>query len=226
MWDSGKTASSDQSYVPYGGPALAPGEAYRWSVKTWDRGGDGVAGGDATFETGLGNTGWSGANWIRRVTTGNDSSDDWTLARKTFPALGASPVTRARVYASAMGNYRIHVNGKPSGSATTSTTRPRRQYYAFDATDAVKAGRAAGARRALPLLDLHLPGPRERPDRNTTLSAAQAVDATNLRVASVGRASTSATRSRSAPAPPPRPRRSRRSAPPAPPARASRSARR
>ena len=27
VWDSGKAASSDQSYVPYGGPALAPGEA-------------------------------------------------------------------------------------------------------------------------------------------------------------------------------------------------------
>ena len=40
MWDSGKVASDAQSYVPYGGPALANGEAYTWSVKTWDAGGE------------------------------------------------------------------------------------------------------------------------------------------------------------------------------------------
>src|SRR3954453_17572981 len=40
VWDSGKVASSAQSYVPYGGPALADGEAYTWSVTTWDRDGD------------------------------------------------------------------------------------------------------------------------------------------------------------------------------------------
>src|SRR5918999_3544795 len=28
VWDSGKVASSQQSYVPYRGPALAPGESY------------------------------------------------------------------------------------------------------------------------------------------------------------------------------------------------------
>src|SRR5690242_14600651 len=41
VWDSGKVASGDQSYVPYRGPALAGGEAYTWTVKTWDK--DGVA---------------------------------------------------------------------------------------------------------------------------------------------------------------------------------------
>ena len=40
VWDSGKVASSAQSYVPYGGPALENGEAYTWSVKTWDRDGE------------------------------------------------------------------------------------------------------------------------------------------------------------------------------------------
>ena len=31
VWDSGKVASSEQSYVPYAGPALANGEAYDWT---------------------------------------------------------------------------------------------------------------------------------------------------------------------------------------------------
>ena len=101
----------------------------------------GLARGDAArFETGLTDSGWSGANWIRRVTNGNDSTDDWTLARKQFPALSGSPVTRARVYASAMGQYDVHVNGKTIGRGDNFNYPTEGQYYAFDATDAVKAG--------------------------------------------------------------------------------------
>ncbi|MDA0168218.1 alpha-L-rhamnosidase N-terminal domain-containing protein [Solirubrobacter taibaiensis] len=185
VWDSGKTASSDQSYVPYGGPALAPGEAYRWSVKTWDSGGAESPAASAAFDTGIGNTGWSGANWIRRVTTGNDSSDDWTLARKTFPAVNASPVTRARVYASAMGNYRIHVNGKAVGIGDNFNHPTEAQYYAFDATDAVKAGEPLALGALYHYWTCTCQGRANGPIANTTLSAAQAVDATNLRVASV-----------------------------------------
>lgn len=39
LWDSGKVRGSEQSWVPYGGPALAPGTVYRWKVRTWDRAG-------------------------------------------------------------------------------------------------------------------------------------------------------------------------------------------
>ena len=91
VWDSGKVASSDQSYVPYSGPALANGEAYDWTVKTWDKGDTASPAATGHFETGLTDQGWSGANWIRRVTTGNDSTDDWTYARKQFPALSRQP---------------------------------------------------------------------------------------------------------------------------------------
>ena len=53
--------------------------------------------------------------------------------------------------------------------------RPRRQLQLSDRGPVLRlrrhgrgqGGRAAGARRALPLLDLHLPGPRERPGRRT-----------------------------------------------------------
>ena len=136
VWDSGKVASSAQSYVPYGGPALDKGEAYTWSVKTWGRDGEASPAATGHFETGLTDQGWSGAQWIRRVTTGNDSSDDYTLARKRFPALTTSPITRARVYASGMGNYEVFVNGRSIGRgdnfnhrarrSTTRSTRPTR----------------------------------------------------------------------------------------------------
>ena len=185
VWDSGKVASSTQSYVPYGGPALAPGEAYEWTVRTWDRDGEESPAATARFDTGLGNDGWSGAQWIRRVTTGNDSSDDYTLARKQFPALGASSVTRARVYAAGMGNYEIFVNGRSIGRGDNFNHPTEAQYYAFDATDAVTAGQPLALGALYHYWTCTCQGRANGPISNTTLSAAQAVGATNLKVASV-----------------------------------------
>ena len=35
VWDSGKVASAESTYVTYAGPALAPATRYSWSVSTW-----------------------------------------------------------------------------------------------------------------------------------------------------------------------------------------------
>ncbi len=186
MWDSDKVASSSESYVSYGGPALANGESYTWTVRTWDK--DGVASDwapNASFDTGLTDSGWSGANWIRRVTTGNDSSDDWTLVRKQFPAISSSPVTRARVYASAMGQYDLHVNGKTIARGDNWDYPSEAQYYAFDATDAVQAGQPVALGALYHYWTCTCQGRANGPVSNTTLSAAQAVGATNLKVAAV-----------------------------------------
>ena len=186
MWDSGKVASSAQSYVPYGGPALAERRGLRRGrVKTWDRDGEASPAATASFETGLTDQGWSGAQWIRRVTTGNDSSDDYTLARKQFPALTASPVTRARVYASAMGNYEVFVNGRSLGRGDNFNHPTEAQYYAFDATDAVKAGEPLALGALYHYWTCTCQGRANGPISNTTLAAAQAAGATNLKVASV-----------------------------------------
>lgn len=36
-WDTGRIARSDPINLPYGGPPLAPGAAYGWRVRVWDR---------------------------------------------------------------------------------------------------------------------------------------------------------------------------------------------
>ena len=185
IWDSGKVTSDAQSYVPYGGPALAGGDAYTWSVRTWDRDGDVSPAATGQFETGLTDAGWSGANWIRRPTNGNDFTDDYTLARKRFPALSSSPVTRARVYASALGQYDVSVNGKTVGRGDSFNYPSEGQYYAFDATDAVKAGQPLALGALYHYWTCTCQGRANGPASNTTLSAAQAVGATNLKVASV-----------------------------------------
>ena len=186
VWDSGKVASSAQSYVPYGGPALANGEAYEWSVRTWDRDDEASPTASGRFETGLTDSGWSGAQWIRRVTTGNDSSDDYTFARKEFPAIGTSPVTRARVYAAAMGNYEVHVNGRSIGRGDNFNHPTEAQYYAFDATSAVTAGQPLALGAMYHYWTCTCQGRANGPISNTTLSAPQAAGATELRVGSVG----------------------------------------
>ncbi|KAA1427731.1 family 78 glycoside hydrolase catalytic domain [Nocardioides antri] len=67
VWDSDRVASSQQSYVEYDGPPLAPGSLYTWRVRTWDK--DRLVSpwsAYATFETGLGDDDWGDAAWIRR----------------------------------------------------------------------------------------------------------------------------------------------------------------
>lgn len=67
VWESGKVGSAEQSYVEYAGEELAPGTAYTWSVRTWDKDDQGSPWAkEAAFETGLGDGDWGGAEWIRR----------------------------------------------------------------------------------------------------------------------------------------------------------------
>lgn len=75
VWDSGKTTSSQESYVDYAGTALSSGSAYTWSVRTWDRADQASPwAADATFETGLGDADWEGAQWIKRAPGNPDAA--------------------------------------------------------------------------------------------------------------------------------------------------------
>ncbi|MBP2327322.1 hypothetical protein JOF56_007707 [Kibdelosporangium banguiense] len=141
VWDSGRVASSRQSWVRYAGPAMAAGTTYRWTVRTWDRRGAVSPYADkASFDTGLGDGDWSGAAWIRRQTEGNDALDEWTLARKVIH-VGRSPVIQARAYVSATSDWTLHVNGAAVGRGS-SYGYPGEGYY--DVTDLkdVRAGAA------------------------------------------------------------------------------------
>jgi hypothetical protein len=112
VWDSGRVDSSEQSWNPYGGPQLAAGTVYWWTVRTWDRSGAVSPLADAaSFGTGLGDGDWSGAQWIRRPATGNDAANEWTLARKVVPVSAGVRVVRARAYVAAMGDWALYVNG-------------------------------------------------------------------------------------------------------------------
>ncbi|MEV6109358.1 family 78 glycoside hydrolase catalytic domain [Streptomyces sp. NPDC051940] len=138
VWDSGRTTADTQSYVPYRGPELAPGTAYRWTVRTWDRAGQASPyARSAVFETGLGDGDWSGAEWIRRTST---EADDYTLAR-TETQVGDSPVVRARAYTAANHTYELFLNGRRADRGTSFAYPGEGYYQAADVTDLVKAGK-------------------------------------------------------------------------------------
>src|SRR5919108_3572554 len=185
VWDSGKVSSSEQSYVAYGGPALDPGESHDWTVRTWDAAGNASPWAPpAHFETGLGDGGWSGAQWVRRVTTGNDFTDDYTLARRQVD-LGASPVVRARAYVSALGQYELHINGRAVHRGDSFGYPGEGQYAAVDITDDVQAGRPLAVGVLYHYWTCTCQGRANGRVSNTTLAAAAAAGDTTLKVGSV-----------------------------------------
>jgi len=140
VWDSGKVGSSTQSWVRYAGADLAPGTGYTWAVRTWDRAGVASPYSAASpFDTGLGDHDWSGAQWIRRATSGNDASNEWTAARNVLRVGAGSPVTRARVYVAGMGDWQVDVNGT-TVQRSSSYEYAGEGYYDVSALPDVKAG--------------------------------------------------------------------------------------
>ncbi len=136
VWDSGRVASSDQTGVPYRGPALAPDTAYRWTVQTWN--GSGRAGPFArssTFETGLADRDWR-ASWIQRVP--DNRPDEYTYARKEF-RLGDSSIVRARAYVAGDQQYELWVNGTRAGKGQAYSFPDAQYYETLDVTGLLRA---------------------------------------------------------------------------------------
>src|SRR5206468_11432698 len=78
---------------------------------------------------GLGDQDWSGAQWIRRATSGsNDAANDYTLARSTLHVSAGSPVVRARAYVAAMADWELHVDGQ-TVDRTASAGYPGEGFY-------------------------------------------------------------------------------------------------
>jgi len=141
--DTQQVHSDQQSYVRV--PALAsqlrPDRRYWWNVRTWDRDGHpGAYSALAHFDTGLGDRDWK-ASWIRRPGAERAALEDYSLFRRVV-RVGPSPITRARVYASAGHQYDLRVNGVRLAHGP-SFAYPDEQYYqATDVTKSVRAGAA------------------------------------------------------------------------------------
>jgi alpha-L-rhamnosidase len=159
VFDSGVVASEESVDIVPQGATMLPATRYHWTVTVWD--GDGVRGGSSSawFETGLmGPAGWGEALWIEQDPATAPMVDPPVfgeplpdrlggcpparLLRKTFRSRGN--LSRARLYVSARGLYRIGIDGRRVGDAELAPGwtdyRHRIQYQTYDVTGLVEGG--------------------------------------------------------------------------------------
>lgn len=121
VWDTGTVSSDKQSFVPYEGDALQSNTSYLWTLTVTDNHGESDTA-QASFETGLlMEADWE-AVWIEAQFERPSAEQPpfWALKppvwfEKTFEL--KAPVERARLFATAHGIYRAHVNGARVGDA-------------------------------------------------------------------------------------------------------------
>ena len=154
VWDSGIVSADSSVDVTYGGPALEPRRRYWWTVCIRDR--EGAAAPCAPpswWETGKMGEPWA-AMWIAASSAPLDTVAPATadtegsaagrvpLLRRAF-RLSAVPV-RARVYVTALGSYRLTVNGGPAGPGRLvpdwTDYRDRLTYQTYDVTRLLRRG--------------------------------------------------------------------------------------
>jgi alpha-L-rhamnosidase len=137
--DTQQVPSDQQSYVHVPGLRLDPDRSTWWTVRTWDAAGQaGPPSALARFDTGLRDGDWH-ASWIRRPGAEEARLEDYSLLRKEL-RVGASPVVRARVYASAGQQFELRVNGLRRAHGP-SFAYPDEQYYeTTDVTADVEPG--------------------------------------------------------------------------------------
>lgn len=162
LWDSGKVSSNRSAQIEYAGKPLASRTRCHWKVKLWDREGkESPWSKPALWTMGLGDANEWKAKWIGRdkepakaVVQEPANAKSNKPEDKTIPIQGCSllrkefkierPVRRATLYASALGIYRMRLNGKPVGDDYFTpdwTDYHKRVYYnTYDVTDLMKQG--------------------------------------------------------------------------------------
>lgn len=146
IWDSGEVKSDASVGMEYGGPALGSEKSYFWRVRIWDNHGNSTAWSTpAKWEMGLLESKDWKATWITpNLEEDETRSNPAPLLRKGFALSLKKRIKQARLYASAMGLYEMHLNGKRVGDEyfTPGWTAYdfRFQYQTYDVTGLLKPG--------------------------------------------------------------------------------------
>ena len=116
LWDSGKQTSDLSLHVPYDGEPLQPGQRCAWRVRVWDENDTASAWSDAAFwEMGLLHPSNWQAEWITPDWEEDTSQPQPApLLRRAFAITGA--IVAARIYATGLGLYELHLNGQRVGT--------------------------------------------------------------------------------------------------------------
>jgi alpha-L-rhamnosidase len=147
IWTSGMQASDASNQMEYQGPTLQSAHSYYWQVRVTDQHGHASGWSDiAHWEMGLLNPDDWKANWITSNLVEDDNkSNPSPLLRREFGL--KKRIARARLYATAMGLYEFHINGRRVGDQylTPGWTAYdfRYQYQTYDVTNLLRAGQNA-----------------------------------------------------------------------------------
>jgi alpha-L-rhamnosidase len=157
LWDSGEVASRDTLLIPYAGHALPSGETVHWAVQVWD---EARVASDlsepAAVHVGLRDqSDWTG-KWLARalVPPGGRSPPQDTVYDNPYWARPADyyrreidlnkPVSRATLYATALGVYELRLNGAMVGDQTLAPGwtdyHTRVEYQSYDVAHLLRAG--------------------------------------------------------------------------------------
>jgi alpha-L-rhamnosidase len=143
QWDTGSVAGARPFGLRYSGTALQSATQYWWRVRVWDQDGRrGAWSETASFETGILDPERWQAKWI---TARSDAVPATAPIYLRGELVLSAPVVRGRAYASALGWYRLFVNG---GDLTGPALVPRYtpynevlEYQVYDVTDHLHPGK-------------------------------------------------------------------------------------
>lgn len=149
IWTSGKTVSSGQNQIVFGGAPLKPFTRYYWKVRVYDGLGQRSSWSDeAWFETAMLSQGDWTSQWISDGSRNPDRDADYygedrmPLLRRKFNV--RAPVSAARLYISGLGYYEAYLNGKKIGDRMLdpgwTTYRKQVLYSVFDITGMINNG--------------------------------------------------------------------------------------
>ncbi len=142
LWDTGKVASNETIQIAYQGKPLQSRQHCFWKVRVWDQN-DRASSWSETAQWAMGlmePADWS-AKWIgdKLPSVENISA---SMLRREFKI--SSKAKRAIVYASALGVYELHINGKRVGDQLLAPEftdyHTRTQYQAYDVTSLLRPG--------------------------------------------------------------------------------------
>ena len=143
-WDSGCVGGPRTVGLPYGGSPLASKQQYLWRVRVWsgDNGAPGPWSVPARFETGILDPALWQAQWITGPPPAGKKDRRALYLRGE--ALVPAAVVRARAYVSALGWYRLFVNGHDlTGNRLVPRWTPFDdyvEYQIYDVSDVVRQG--------------------------------------------------------------------------------------
>jgi len=113
VWNSGEVLSDQSVAIVYKGAALTPATRYFWRVQIKDRTSKNIVSTEkAFFETGLMDSGWSNAQWIKPLQ--RDTVNTVPMFRTT--CVLDKKIGSARIYTSGLGIYNLFINGKRVGT--------------------------------------------------------------------------------------------------------------